>query len=261
MSQDTAPSWEREVDLLVLGTGAAGLWAALTATAEGLSVLAGAKTGSIGGTTGDGACTCWVLDSHFQTADGLDDSREKVERYLDAVVGDKAEKKLRRSYVDNAPHMLQYMEHLGIQFLRPPAVVDYHSELPETGKPGRALEPAPFDGRKLGKVKFRNVRRPVPEFALMGGELMVRRPEVSTLLGLFSKRPAPTANAVRTALKLGTRWAADRLSNPRGTRLVMGNALTARMYYETLRRGGEVWLNAQTSKLVRDDATGRITGA
>lgn len=261
MSQDTAPSWDREVDLLVLGTGAAGLSAALTATAEGLSVLAVEKTDYIGGTTAYSAGTCWVPNNHFQKADGLDDSREKVERYLDAVVGDKAEKKLRMSYVDNAPHMLQYMEHLGIQFLRSPAVVDYHSELPETGKTGRALEPAPFDGRKLGKVKFRNVRRPVPEFALMGGELMVRRPEVSTLLGLFSKKPAPTAKAVGTALKLGTRWAVDRLSNPRGTRLVMGNALTARMYYETLRRGGDVWLNAQTSELLRDEASGRVIGA
>src|SRR5699024_3781699 len=130
------------------------------------------------------------------------------------------------------------------------AVVDYHSELPETGKTGRALEPAPFDGRKLGKVRFRNVRRPVPEFAMSGGELMVRRPEVNTLLGIFTKKPAPTAKAVVTALKLGTRWAAERLSNPRGTRPVMGNAQTARMYYETLLRGGEVWLNAQTSKLV-----------
>lgn len=261
MSQDTTPSWDREVDLLILGTGAAGLAAALTATAEGLSVLALEKTDYIGGTTAYSAGTCWVPNNHFQKADGLDDSREKVERYLDAVVGEKAEKKLRMSYVENAPHMLQYMEKLGIEFLRSPAVVDYHSELPETGKTGRALEPAPFDGRKLGNVRFRNVRRPVPEFALLGGELMVRRPEVSTLLGLFSKKPAPTAKAVGTAFKLGTRWAADRLSNPRGTRLVMGNALTARMYYETLRRGGDVWLNAQTSALLRDDVSGRVIGA
>lgn len=261
MSQDTTPSWDREVDLLVLGTGAAGLSAALTATAEGLSVLALEKTDYIGGTTAYSAGTCWVPNNHFQKADGLDDSREKVERYLDAVVGDKADKKLRMSYVDNAPHMLKYMENLDVNFLRSPAVVDYHSELPETGKTGRALEPEPFDGRKLGKMKFRNVRRPVPEFALMGGELMVRRPEVSTLLGLFSKKPAPTAKAVGTALKLGTRWVADRVSNPRGTRLVMGNALTARMYYETLRRGGDVWLNAQTSELIRDEATGRVIGA
>jgi succinate dehydrogenase/fumarate reductase flavoprotein subunit len=261
MNQHTKSAWDHEVDLLVLGTGAAGLSAALTGTAEGLKVLALEKTDYIGGTTAYSAGTCWIPNNHFQEEDGLDDSREKVERYLDAVVGDKADKKLRMSYIDNGPEMLKYMERLNVRFLRSPAVVDYHSELPETGKTGRALEPEPFDGRKLGKVRFRNVRRPVPEFALMGGELMVRRPEVNTLLGLFSKKPATTAKAVGTALKLGTRWAVDRVSNPRGTRLVMGNALTARMYYETLRRGGDVWLNAQTTQLIREDNTGRIIGA
>jgi len=261
MNQHIDPEWDLEVDLLVLGTGAAGLSAALTGTVEGLKVLALEKTDYIGGTTAYSAGTCWIPNNHFQKADGIDDSREKVERYLDAVVGDKADKKLRMSYVDNGPEMLKYMERLDVRFLRSPAVVDYHSELPETGKTGRALEPEPFDGRKLGKVRFRNVRQPVPEFALMGGELMVRRPEVNTLLGLFSKKPATTAKAVGTALKLGTRWAADRISNPRGTRLVMGNALTARMYYETLRRGGDVWLNAQTTQLIREDNTGRVIGA
>jgi succinate dehydrogenase/fumarate reductase flavoprotein subunit len=261
MNQHTDSTCDLEVDLLVLGTGAAGLSAALTGTAEGLKVLALEKTDYIGGTTAYSAGTCWIPNNHFQQQDGIDDSREKVERYLDAVVGDKADKKLRMSYIDHGPKMLKYMERLDVRFLRSPAVVDYHSELPETGKTGRALEPEPFDGRKLGKVRFRNVRCPVPEFALLGGELMVRRPEVNTLLGLFSKQPATTAKAVGTALKLATRWAVDRLSNPRGTRLVMGNALTARMYYETLRRGGEVWLNAQTTELLRDDNTGRVIGA
>ena len=156
MNQHTESAWDREVDLLVLGTGAAGLSAALTGTAEGLNVLALEKTDYIGG--------AWPApadpNNHFQKEDGMDDSREKVERYLDAVVGDKADKKLRMSYVDNGPNMLKYMERLDVRFLRSPAVVDYHSELPETGKTGRALEPEPFDGRKLGKVRF-NVRRPV----------------------------------------------------------------------------------------------------
>src|SRR5699024_12448350 len=137
------------------------------------------------GPTAYAAGTCSVPKNHCHTEDGVDESGEKVERYLEAGVGDKADKKLRMAYVDTGPDMLKYMENLDVKFLRSPAVVDYHSELPETGKTGRALEPAPFDGRKLGKVRFRNVRRPVPEFALMGGELMVRRPEVNTLLGLF----------------------------------------------------------------------------
>lgn len=255
--------WDKEVDLIVLGAGAAGLSAALTAANEGLEVLLLEKSDYIGGTTAYSAGTCWIPGNHFQIEDGITDDREKVERYLDAVVGDKSDKAMRMAYVDNGPRMLKYMEGLGVRFLRSPGVVDYHSEEPETGKTGRALEPEPFDGRKLGQVNFRHVRPPVPEFALMGGTLMLRRPEVNTLLGLFSKKPKPTATAVGTALKLGLRWASDIASlNSRGTRLVMGNALTARMYYELLQRGGEVWRNARTTELVAERGeTTRVIGA
>ena len=59
---------------------------------------------------------------------------------------------------------------------------------------GRALEPQTFDGRTLGKENFGRIRRPVPEFALFGGTLMVRRAEVNELLedlqGLGARRRA-----------------------------------------------------------------------
>lgn len=259
---ESAQQWDREVDLLVLGAGAAGLSAALTATAEGLDVLLVEKTGWIGGTTAYSAGTCWIPNNHFQRADGITDDREKVERYLDALVGDKSDKALRTAYVDQGPKMLEYMRGLGVEFLRSPAVVDYHSELPETGKTGRALEPAPFDGRKLGPQNFNHVRRPVPEFALLNGTLMIRRPEVNTLLGLFSKKPKPTVQALASAVVLGFRWAMDRTRYSRGTRLVMGNALTARMYYETLRRGGTIWRHAVTTRLIREpDGQRQVIGA
>ena len=245
-------SWDKEVDLLVLGSGAAGLSAALTGAADGLDVLLVEKSDYIGGTTAYSAGTVWAPNNKFQRAAGNTDDRERAERYLDTLVGDKSEKKMRMAYVDQASEMLDDMEKLGVEFLHSPAVVDYHSELPETGKTGRALEPKPFDGRKLGKVNFSHVRPPVPEFALMNGTMMLRRPEVNTLLGLFSKKPKQTAIAAATALKLGVRWALDMTRFNRGTRLVMGNALTARMYYELLQRGGNVWRNALTTELIKE---------
>ena len=258
-NQDT---WDKEVDLLVLGSGAAGLSAALTGAAEGLDVLLLEKSDYIGGTTAYSAGTVWAPNNKFQRAAGINDDREKVERYLDTLIGDKSDKKMRMAYVDQASEMLDYMEKLGVEFLHSPNVVDYHSELPETGKTGRALEPKPFDGRNLGKVNFSHVRPPVPEFALMGGTLMLRRPEVSTLLGLFSKKPKATAVAAWTALKLGIRWALDMLCFSRGTRLVMGNALTARMYHYLLQKGGEVWRNALTTEILTEEDSGiKVIGA
>lgn len=246
--------WDETCDLLVLGTGAAGLSAALTGANEGLEVIVAEKTEYVGGTTAYSAGTCWIPNNHFQHEDGIHDDREKIERYLDTLVGEKSDKAQRMAYIDNGGDMLKCMEALGVRFLRSPGVVDYHSELPETGKTGRALEPEPFDGRKLGKERFRHIRYPVPEFALMGGTLMIRRPEVATLLGLFSREVGPTWKAVRTALSLGVRWALDIARGyPRGTRLVMGNALVARLYHAAVKRGADVRLNTRTVKLIGEE--------
>ncbi len=244
--------WDEEYDLVVLGTGAAGLSAAVTGACERLKVLAVEKTDYIGGTTAYSAGTCWVPNNRFQVAAGITDDSEKAEHYLDQLVGDKSDKSMRQAYLDNGPKMLKYMEKLGVGFLHSPNVVDYHSELLESGMTGRALEPKPFDGRRLGRENFRRVRRPVPEFSLMNGELMVRRPEVNTLLGLFSKKAGATVKAVFTALRLGMRWAVDRLHYPRGTRLVMGNALVAGLYNRLLEMDGAVWLDARVTRLFRE---------
>src|SRR5699024_11761073 len=87
---------------------------------------------------------------------------------------------------------------------------------------------------------------------MMNGTMLIRRPEYNTLLGLFSKKPKQAAIAAATALKLGVRWALDMTRFNRGTRLVMGNALTARMYYELLQRGGNVWRDALPTELITD---------
>ena len=260
-AETTAPSttWDVETDLLVLGTGAAGLSAALTGAAEGLRVIALEKTDYIGGTTAYSAGTCWIPDNHFQRENGVTDDRAVAETYLDTLIGDKSPKAMRSAYLDNGPRMLEQMDRLGVRFLWSPNVVDYHSELPGTGKTGRALEPEPFDGRLLGRVNFRHVRPPVQEFALFRGTLMVRRPEVNDLLGLFSGRPARMLRGARTALGLGIPWVRDMLTYPRGTRLVMGNGLVARLYHEFLQRGGDVWLNARTTRLITADD--RVVGA
>lgn len=259
MKIETTQHWDRTVDLLVLGTGAAGLSAALTAAGRGASVLALEKTEYLGGTTAYSAGTCWVPDNRYQRQDGNTDDRQRAERYLEAVVGDKAPREGWQAYLDHAPKMLDEMQELGIGFLRSPAVVDYHSELPETGKTGRALEPEPFDGRRLTPEQFRRVRPPVPEFALMNGTLMLRRSEVASLLKLFNGSASERARATALAARLGLRWAADRLRYPRGTRLVMGNGLVAGLYHQCLQRGAQFLFGAHTDALLTEG--GRVIGA
>ncbi|WP_442781280.1 FAD-binding protein [Arthrobacter sp. MMS18-M83] len=212
-----------------------------------------------GGTTAYSAGTCWVPNNRFQREDGTLDDHDRAVRYLDAVVGGKAPREGWLAYLDAAPKMLDAMHDLGVTFRRSPAVVDYHSELPETGKTGRALEPDPFDGRLLDKTDFERVRPPVPEFALMGGTLMLRRADVSALLKLYNGSLAERGKAVMLAAQLGLRWALDRLTRPRGTRLVMGHGLVARMFHESRRRGAEFLFGAQTTELLKEGD--RVIGA
>ena len=248
--------WDQQVDLLVLGTGAGGLAAAVTGANEGLSVLVLEKTEYLGGTTAYSAGTCWIPNNHFQRAAGVTDDAQVASGYLDALVGNKAPREVRESYLTNGPEAIDYLESIGVQFWHSKTVVDYHPEVAGASLGGRALEPQTFDGRQLGRANFGRVRPPVPEFALFGGTMMVRRAEVNHLLTMLRGSVKPSL----LALKLGARWAKDRLRYPRGTRLAMGNALVASLFHKLLERNGRVWFGATASRLLTD-ADGTVVGA
>lgn len=249
-------TWDRETDLLVLGTGAAGLAAAVVGADEGMSVLVLEKTEWLGGTTAYSAGTCWI-PGHPGLPDPAADTAE-ASRYLDALVGDRAPRDLREAYLAAGPRMVERLARMGIRFRHTTNAVDYHPELPGHGT-GRALEPLAFDGRRLGRTHFARIRPPVPEFALFAGSLMVRRPEVDELLEILDGPLRARVRGAGRAARLGARWALDRLRYPRGTRLVLGNGLVAHLYHRLLERDGEVWFTAQTTELVTE--SGRVVGA
>ena len=202
----------------MLGTGAGGLAAAVTGASEGLSTLVLEKTELLGGTTAYSAGTCWIPDNRFQRADGVTDDVPVASRYLDALVGDRAPRELREAYLTRGPEMIDYFDGLGVRFWHSKKVVDYHPEIPGAGLGGRALEPQTFDGRTLGKEDFGRVRRPVPEFALFGGTLMVRRAEVNELLDDLQGSRARARRAHRAAARraVGGRPAALPARHPAG---------------------------------------------
>src|SRR5699024_9533337 len=143
--------WDHEVDLLVLGSGAAGLGAAVVGAAAGMSTLVLEKTEWIGGTTAYSAGTCWIPGHRNQQDPAAD--REAARHYLETLVGDRAPRELRETYLDHGPAMIEHLDRLGVGFWHSKTVVDYHPEIAGSGT-GRALEPQTFDGRRLGKTGF-----------------------------------------------------------------------------------------------------------
>jgi succinate dehydrogenase/fumarate reductase flavoprotein subunit len=239
---------DREVDLLVLGAGAGGMTAGLVGAALGLDVLLVEKAATVGGTTALSAGSVWVPGSHHDAAD--DDAN--VLRYLRAAIGNRLRAPLAEAFIAAGPEMVRFFEqHTAVAFRAYPYHPDYLADLPGAALSGRVLEPLPFDARKLG-ADFGRLRPPLPEFTLFGG-LMVDRTDIGHLLNV--RRAASLRHTARLLLRYG----ADRLRHPRGTRLVMGNALAGRLLHSLLERG--VPILTSTSAVELTPSEDRVTGA
>jgi succinate dehydrogenase/fumarate reductase flavoprotein subunit len=239
-----------DFDIVVLGSGAAGLTAALVAAIEGLRAVVIEKTPLIGGTTALSAGSVWVPNSHL--APGADDSPAKARRYLDAIVGNYAPSALKTAFLAEAPNAIRLLDDATHVHLAPyPYHPDYYPDAPGAVLSGRSLLPLPFDGRTLG-ADFARLRPPLREFTVFGG-MMVDRFDITQLLNARRSR-----KAFGHAFRLLARHARDRLSHPRGTRLVMGSALVGRLAFSLKERGVVILTEAKAEELLTRD--GAIAG-
>ena len=248
------PHWNTDVDAVVVGSGAAGLAAALTARAEGLDVLVVEKTDRIGGSTAISGGALWLPLNDQTEAAGHPDTHDRVWSYLNQTVGDAVPAAMKRAYLDAAPRMLEYMTvHQFLTAVARRASPDYYPDRPGAALGGRSLDPAEFDGRRLGR-HFHELRDPLKEFTVLGG-MMVSVTDVRHLLGATR-----SFGSWRHAMKLVLRYYADRLRGyHRGTRLLLGNALAGQLFHALLDRQVPYWLNAPAVALHRD-TTGRAIG-
>jgi FAD binding domain len=227
-------------DVIVIGAGGAGMAAALFAALEGASVLLVEHTEFVGGTTALSAGTTWVPGTHHATSVNPSDTLEAAAHYLDNAVGNRSPKALRKTFLDKGSEAIATLESkTDVKFRPYPKHPDYISDLEGSTLNGRALEPLPFDGRLLGE-HFKLIRPPIPEFTVLGG-MMVDRTDINHLLAMTKSWAS-----FKHATKIVLRHVLDKLRYPRGTRLVMGNALVARVLY-SLTQQTKVTLALNTS--------------
>ncbi|NJN39590.1 MAG: FAD-binding protein [Gammaproteobacteria bacterium] len=241
-----------EVDLLVVGAGAAGWRPRLRGRIEGLEVLVCEKTDQVGGTTATAAGTLWIPGNTQGRRAGFDDTQEDAERYLDGLLGHERGRDLRSAFLAAGPRVIDYFEARSeLRFTSAGQHPDYR-ELPGAGVSGRALSCVPFDGRLLGE-DFVRVRPPIPDFLVLGG-MMVGKSDIATLTGAFRSLPNFLGSA-----SLVARHAADRVRYPRGTRLVMGNALVARLLFSLRKYDVPIMFASPLLELLRE--SDRVAGA
>ena len=146
-------SWDHEVDVLVVGSGAGGMVSAITAKAAGLDVLVIEKSDQWGGSTAMSGGGAWLPNApEFQRL-GQDDDPKRLVDYLVAIAGDKVSRERLERYVDAAPRMMAFLEdrspHIKGGFFWQRGYSDYHPE--KGGSPlGRGLWAKPIDRRVLG---------------------------------------------------------------------------------------------------------------
>lgn len=243
---------DTDYDLVVLGAGAAGMTAALVGSLEGLRTLLVERAARLGGTTARSSGTVWIPDNPHQRRLGVTGDAAAAREYLDRLVGDRADRALREAFLAAGPEMIEYLDARSeVRFKAYPHHPDYRQDIPGAALGGRPLEPLPFDGRLLG-ADFDRLGWPLPELMLFGG-MMVTRGEAAQLLRIGRSLQASAAGA-----RLVGRYLADRLRYARGTRLVLGNALAARLFRSLLDRGVEIWFETKAEGLVAP--AGRVEG-
>ena len=222
--------------------------AALVAALEGRRVILAEATQQVGGTTSTSAGTLWVPGNPHAARAGHGDTVQQAATYLRALLGPDDARGRRQAFLDTTAEALAYLEERSsVVFASAGKHPDY---LPQPGAAiaGRAVGPLPFDGRTLG-ADF----PPLPGFMLLGG-MMVGKADIQALVGRYGSWKDFLHSA-----RLVARYAADRLRHPRGTRLVMGNALVARLFQSLLAAKVDVRFGWRLRDLEVHE--GRVVGA
>ncbi len=244
--------FDENFDFVIAGSGAGSMAAALYMRSLGKRVLILEKTDLIGGSTARSGGVMWIPNNPFMARDGVEDSYDKAATYLDSVVGSHedapaATQERRRTYLVEAPHMVEFLLSQGIELDRPRYWPDYYDDRPGGSVPGRTVTARIFDVNELGpwKEKLR------PSFISLPGGLAGSIEEMREL-SLYKR----SWKARGTMLRVILRGLLARLA---GKRYVSGGAaLQGRMLQACLRAGVDIRTQSPVSELIVEE--GAVTG-
>ena len=249
--QSSAPS--QHCDVLVIGSGAGGLSAAVTAAKLGLKVIVAEKDPQFGGTTAWSGGWMWLPRNPLAVEAGIVEPIDEPLAYLRHELGDRFDETRARAFLEAAPRVVEFFRaKTALRFIDGNAIPDFHGRNPHASLGGRSLCAAPFDGRRLG-TRIADLKPPLPETTLWGMGIA----SGAELRHFFNALRKPASLWYVTQRVLA--HAKDLLLHRRGMRLLNGNALIASLAASALEAGVDIRTRCPARRLLRDGD--RVTGA
>ncbi|MEZ2392198.1 FAD-dependent oxidoreductase [bacterium RCC_150] len=239
-------------DVLVVGSGVAGLAAALKAASEGLSVVVAEKEQYFGGTTAISAGWAWLPGNKQGVAQG--DTREEAETYLRNLAPDTYNAEGVARFLETVPEAVSFFEEeTDVEFIYPEKAPDYQMDLPGARLSGRAIIPKDVDARILGDQRL-TIQPYMSSYTVFG-----YMPQVGPDINEFFHVNQSVKSFVYVAKKLLRTWI-DAARYRRPVLRSNGNALITRMVKSAHDAGVRTWRSSPVLELIRGD-DGRVTGA
>lgn len=239
-------------DLIVVGSGAGGLSAAVTAAHLGLRVIVVEKAPVMGGTTAWSGGWIFAPRNPLARRHGIVEDREAPQTYLRSVLGSFYDEDRMRAFLVHAPRMVEFFEkETALQFEPGNHIPDTYGLLPGAGMGGRSVIAAPYDGRSLGKL-ISLLRKPLRETTFLGLTIQSGGDLHAFLTVLKSIR------SFAHVTKRFTRHLWDLALHRRAMQLRNGSALVARLIRSAADAGVELRTNTSAIRLLTD--SGKVNG-
>ena len=254
MNSDARSAGETyECDVLVAGSGASGMAAAITARARGLDVLIVEKEPRYGGTTARSGGWLWIPGTSLARAYGIEETPEQARLYLRHEAGNNFDAARVEAFLSAGPEAVDFFTtRTSLCFDMPLVFPDYHAEAPGGAQGGRSMVTRPFDGRELGD-HIKTLGMPLPELTVFGMMLGSGKEIIH-----FMRATKSLTSALYVAKRL-SRHLFDVLRYGRGMTLTNGNALAGRLVKSALDLKIPMWLSSPVRELTVDNGT--VTGA
>jgi 3-oxosteroid 1-dehydrogenase len=237
-----------EFDLVIVGSGAAGLTAALTAALRGLSAIVIEKTEYFGGSTARSGGGVWIPGNAVLRRAGITDTPAAASAYLAHVAGEETPASLRAAFLEHGPAMLDMvLANTPLRFAWVPNYSDYYPEAPGGRPGGRSIEPVPIDGRILG-----------PELARLRPPYLPAPAGITVTQANYRWMSLGTSHprAIWTTARVTGRMIVTRIRKRR--LLSMGQALITGLRAGLATVDVPVWLSTTMTALQIED--GKVTG-